>query len=62
MSCNLISCLWVRANNWWLRSPNVGNSTNFCNVNNTGNANNNNASNTNGLVPGFYGCLVALMR
>ena len=39
------------AYNWWLRSPNVGNSTNFCNVNNNGNSNNNNASNVNGVCP-----------
>ena len=39
------------ANNWWLRSPYVGNSTNFWNVNNNGNGNNNNASNANGVCP-----------
>lgn len=42
------------ANNWWLRSPNVNNATNFRNVNNNGNVNNNNASNTNGLAPFGY--------
>lgn len=42
------------ANNWWERSPNSGNSNNFCNVNSNGNANNNNASNGNGLAP--FGC------
>jgi hypothetical protein len=42
------------ANWWWLRSPNLSNSTNFCNVNNNGNVgNNNNASNTNGVCLGF---------
>ncbi|WP_420314798.1 DUF6273 domain-containing protein [Butyrivibrio proteoclasticus] len=39
------------ASNWWLASPNVSNSTNFCNVNTTGAANNNNASNSNGVLP-----------
>lgn len=39
------------ANNWWERSPNSGNSTNFCLVNSDGTANNNNASNSNGLAP-----------
>lgn len=32
--------------NWWLLTPNSGNSTNAANVNNNGNANNNSASNT----------------
>ena len=41
------------ANNWWLRSPNVTNTTNFWYINNNGNANNNNASNTNGVSFGF---------
>jgi len=41
------------ANNWWERSPNGSNSTNFCNVNSNGNANNNNASNSNGVAFGF---------
>ena len=27
---------WVRANNWWERSPNASNTTNFMNVNNNG--------------------------
>ena len=36
---------------WWERSPNSGNSNNFCNVNSDGTANANNASNTNGLAP-----------
>lgn len=40
------------ATNWWLRSPNAANSTNFCNVNNNGNANNNNANNSNGVAFG----------
>lgn len=39
------------ANNWWERSPNSGNSNNFCNVNSDGTANNWNASNSNGLAP-----------
>lgn len=37
--------------NWWLSSPNVSNSNNFCNVNTSGAANNNNASNTNAACP-----------
>lgn len=41
------------AANWWLRSPNASNSTNFCNVNNGGSANNNNSGNSNGLAPDF---------
>ena len=41
------------ANWWWERSPNSGNSNNFCNVNNNGNANNNNANNSNGVAFGF---------
>lgn len=43
------------ANNWWLRSPNSGNSNNFCNVDSSGSANNNNASNANLLAP--CGCV-----
>lgn len=39
---------------WWLRSPYIGNSTNFCNVNSSGSYNNNNASNSNGVAAGFY--------
>ena len=35
--------------NWWLRSPNLNNSTNAWNVNSNGNANNNNCSYT-----GYY--------
>lgn len=42
------------ANNWWERSPNSGDSSNFCNVNSSGTANNNNASNTNLLAPCGY--------
>lgn len=54
---------WVRANNWWERSPNVTNSTNFLNVNNNGNPNNNNgASNANGVAVGFYKKLVATTK
>jgi len=41
------------ANNWWLRSANSNNDTNFRNVNNNGNVNNNNANNTNGVALGF---------
>ena len=51
---------WVRfcyscpaASNWWERSPNGSNSTNFCLVGSNGNANNNNASNSNGVAFGF---------
>lgn len=36
---------------WWERSPNSGNSSNFCNVNSDGSANNDNANNNNGLAP-----------
>ena len=36
---------------WWLRSPNVGYSTNTRTVNTTGNVNNNNANNSNGISP-----------
>ncbi|MBQ8000029.1 MAG: hypothetical protein IJ298_02280 [Ruminococcus sp.] len=43
--------IFYTSTNWWLRSPNVGNSTNFWNVNNNGNCNNNNASNSNGVCP-----------
>ena len=39
------------AYNWWERSPNSGNSNNFCNVNSDGSANANNANNSNGLAP-----------
>ena len=35
------------------RSPNTGNSNNFCNVNSSGAANNNNASNSNGVACGL---------
>ena len=38
---------------WWLRSPYVGNTTNFRLVNNNGNVNNNNAGNTYGVCFGF---------
>lgn len=41
------------ADNWWLRSPNLGNSTNFWYVLDSGDVNNNNASNTNGVSFGF---------
>lgn len=43
----------VSAYYWWERSPNSGNTNNFCNVNNNGNANNNNASNSNGVSFGL---------
>ncbi|MFR0871821.1 MAG: DUF6273 domain-containing protein [Oscillospiraceae bacterium] len=43
----------LSANNWWERSPNASNTTNFCNVNSNGNANSNNASNSNGVAFGF---------
>ena len=42
------------ANIWWERSPNSGNSNNFCNVNSNGNANNNNANNSWALAPCFF--------
>lgn len=55
----LLSSLWRlgSANNWWERSPNSGNSNNFCNVNSDGSANNNNnnANNNNGVAFGFCG-------
>jgi hypothetical protein len=41
------------ANNWWLRSPTLGGSTNFWYVNPSGDVNNNNASNSNGVPFGF---------
>lgn len=41
------------AANVWERSPNAGNSNNFCNVNNSGTANNNNANNVNSVSPDF---------
>ena len=38
--------------NWWLRTPNSGNSNNARNVNTDGSRNNNNARNgNNGLAP-----------
>lgn len=48
--------IWVifhTAVNWWLRSPNASNSTNFVNVNTDGTVNNNNANYSNGFAPGF---------
>ena len=39
------------AYNWWERSPNVGNTNNFWNVNTNGNNNNNNANNSYGVCP-----------
>ena len=53
-------CSYGSANNWWERSPNGSNTTNFCNVNSNGNANNNNASNSNGVAFGF--CKAREMR
>lgn len=44
--------LFCSADNWWLRSPNATNTTNFSNVNNNGNVNSNNATNTNGVAFG----------
>lgn len=41
------------AANWWTRSPNTGNSTNFYYVNSSGSNNNNNASNSYGVVLGL---------
>lgn len=48
------------ANNWWLRSANPTNSTNFHYINNNGNVNNNNASNSNGACFGF--CIISQVR
>ena len=48
--------IWVifrTAVNWWLRSPNASNYTNFVNVNTDGTVNNNNANYSNGFAPGF---------
>lgn len=47
------------AANWWERSPNSGNSNNFCNVNTSGSANNNNANWSNGVAPDFNKLWVA---
>lgn len=44
---------WVSASNWWLRSPNVSNSTNFWSVTNVGNCGNNTAGNSYGVCPCF---------
>ena len=45
-------CCVPSANNWWERSVNPNNATNFANVNNNGDpSNNNNASNTNYVCP-----------
>ena len=41
------------ANYWWERSPNSGNTSNFCSVGNTGAATNNSASNSRGVSFGF---------
>ena len=52
--CVVVIGGWVQANNWWERSPNTSNSTNFMNVNINGNPNNNNnANNTNAAALGF---------
>ena len=46
--------LWLRANNWWLRSPIVGNTTYFWYVNVNGNVYYSyDASGGNGLALGF---------
>ncbi|WP_443089718.1 hypothetical protein [[Clostridium] scindens] len=49
----VLSSVSCSANGWWERSPNSGNTNNFCNVNSSGNANNNNANNSNGVSFGF---------
>lgn len=41
------------ASSWWLRSPNSGNSYNFCLVTSDGSANNNDANNSYGVSPAF---------
>ena len=45
--------VWVAAHYWWLRSPNVGNSTNFWNVPSYGNGSSSNASFAYGVCPCF---------
>ena len=45
--------LWVRANNWWLRSASVDSTSAARIVNTTGGLNNYNANGANALVPGF---------
>ena len=50
-AANRIKSIGGAACIWWECSPNVSNSTNFCNVNTSGAANNNNASNANGVAP-----------
>ena len=45
--------LFCSAANWWLRSPNATNATNFSNVNNNGTVVGNVASNANGVAFGF---------
>ena len=57
--------MWNSSNvsdNWWERSPNGSNTTNFCNVNNNGNANNNNASNANGLAPTWASVYIDVLQ
>lgn len=45
-------CCLSSTGNWWERSVNPSNATNFANVNNNGDpSNNNNASNTNYVCP-----------
>lgn len=39
------------AANWWLRSPNTGNTNNEYNVTSSGGSNNNNSNNANGCAP-----------
>lgn len=46
-------CLGGSASNWWTRSPNTTNTTNFRYVNSSGNNNNNNASNSYGVCLGL---------
>lgn len=46
-----LGCILRSAYNWWERSPNVGNTNNFWNVNTNGNNNNNNANNSYGVCP-----------
>ena len=53
MTITIGQILMATAVNWWLRSVNATNTTNFCNVNTNGNANNNNASYSFGFAPGF---------
>ena len=50
----VINYLFCRlASNWWLRSPNATNTSNFVNVNTDGSVNNNSAANANGVAFGL---------